>query len=319
MIVNCNRAARAMGPARPLVKACLFDMDGLLLDTEALYTKVQEQILQRYDKAFTWDLKAKMMGKKALEAAEASHHRSQRPSRLDGCPGQWQSLPFPPPTPQVLVDELGLQGQLRPADFVREREELLAGLFPDAQLMAGAEALVRHLHRHGVPMAVATSSHRRHFDLKTAKHRDLFALFDAIVTGDMVTRGKPDPEIFLEAAARLTARGVQDPSSALVFEDAPAGVEAALRAGMPCVLIPDPSMRLDVSGVTLESAACFGRRTCTPCADRSSTRRTCHRQHRRSRRLRNSSRRNGACPRSHHHDGIANRCGLTEAPSQGAR
>jgi len=204
-----------MGPARPLVKACLFDMDGLLLDTEALYTKVQEQILQRYDKAFTWDLKAKMMGKKALEAAE------------------------------VLVDELGLQGQLRPADFVREREELLAGLFPDAQLMAGAEALVRHLHRHGVPMAVATSSHRRHFDLKTAKHRDLFALFDAIVTGDMVTRGKPDPEIFLEAAARLTARGVQDPSSALVFEDAPAGVEAALRAGMPCVLIPDPSMRLD--------------------------------------------------------------------------
>ncbi len=49
---------------------------------------------------------------------------------------------------------------------------------------AGAEALVRHLVRHGVPVALATSSHRRHYDLKTQQHRELFSLFSPTVTGE---------------------------------------------------------------------------------------------------------------------------------------
>lgn len=52
------------------VKAVLFDLDGLLLDTEVLYTEVQSQIVQRFGKTFTWELKSKMMGKTAKESAE---------------------------------------------------------------------------------------------------------------------------------------------------------------------------------------------------------------------------------------------------------
>ena len=59
------------------------------------------------------------------------------------------------------------------------------------------ERLVRHLYGQGVGIAIATSSHKRHFDLKTTLHTELFKLFDHVVTGDLVKNGKPDPEIFL--------------------------------------------------------------------------------------------------------------------------
>merc|ERR1712087_213084 len=112
-------------------------MDGLLLDTETAYTVAQQEILDRFGKTFTWELKAKMMGQKALDAA------------------------------QILLDDLGLQGKITPEEFVAEREKRLDILFADSKLLPGVDKLVRHLHSHQVPMAVATSSHRRHFDLKT--------------------------------------------------------------------------------------------------------------------------------------------------------
>jgi pseudouridine-5'-monophosphatase len=154
---------------------------------------------------------SKMMGKKALDAA------------------------------QVLIDDLGLEGQLTAAEFVAQREKNLDALFPRSELMPGAERLVRHLAAHGVPMAVATSSHRRHFDVKTSKHGELFALMDHVVTGDQVANGKPHPEIFTTAAARFAAPPTE-PGSVLVFEDAPVGVAAARAAGYHAVLVPDPNL-----------------------------------------------------------------------------
>ncbi|KAL2635537.1 hypothetical protein R1flu_007016 [Riccia fluitans] len=194
----------------------IFDMDGLLLDTENFYSIVQEKILARYGKKFDWSLKAKMMGKKALEAG------------------------------QILITELRLEGVLTPEEFIAERESQLKVMFPDSELMPGVERLIRHLHAHGVPMAIATSSHKRHFDLKTQKHRELFGLMHHVVVGDdpAVIRGKPAPDIFLTAFNRFQEPGLET-KNALVFEDAPTGVAAAIAAQMPVIMVPDS--RLDKS------------------------------------------------------------------------
>lgn len=73
-----------------------------------------------------------------------------------------------------------------------------------------------------VPVCVATSSHRRHFELKTQQHGQFFQQFDHIITGDSVSNGKPAPDIFLKACA--TWENPPSPDSCLVFEDAPSGV-----------------------------------------------------------------------------------------------
>ncbi|XP_077236776.1 haloacid dehalogenase-like hydrolase (HAD) superfamily protein [Tasmannia lanceolata] len=202
--------------SRGTITHIIFDMDGLLLDTEEFYTQVQETILARYGKKFDWSLKAKMMGKKAIESAK------------------------------VFVDESGLNGILTPAEFLEDREEMLQSLFPTSELMPGASRLINHLHANGIPMCVATGSHRRHFELKTKKHGDIFSMMHHVVLGDdpEVKHGKPSPDIFLAASKRFEDN-IIDPGRILVFEDAPAGVAAAKNAGMSVVMVPDP--RLDSS------------------------------------------------------------------------
>ncbi|XP_030955131.1 (DL)-glycerol-3-phosphatase 2 [Quercus lobata] len=194
----------------------IFDMDGLLLDTEKYYTEVQEIILARYNKPFDWSLKAKMMGMKAIEAA------------------------------RVFVEETGISDSLTAEDFLVEREAMLQNLFPNSELMPGASRLIKHLHAKGIPICLATGSHRRHFELKTQRHGELFSLMHHVVLGDdpEVKQGKPSPDIFLAASKRFEG-GPVDSHKFLVFEDAPSGVNAAKNAGMSVVMVPDP--RLDSS------------------------------------------------------------------------
>jgi pseudouridine-5'-monophosphatase len=125
-------------------------------------------------------------------------------------------------------------------EYLETRRHILEKLFPQADALPGAEKLTRHLYENAVPMAVATSSDRYNFDLKITKHREWFRIFDCVVTGDdpEIQHGKPAPDIFLLAAKRLQA----SPSDCLVFEDSPAGVEAARAAGMHVIAVPDPHM-----------------------------------------------------------------------------
>uniref|UniRef100_A0A7N0VIE5 glycerol-1-phosphatase n=1 Tax=Kalanchoe fedtschenkoi TaxID=63787 RepID=A0A7N0VIE5_KALFE len=199
--------------SRGQITHIIFDMDGLLLDTEKFYTEVQEIILARYNKTFDWSLKAKMMGMKAIEAA------------------------------RVFVEATGISDKLTAEEFLVEREDMLRDMFPTSQLMPGASRLIRHLHKQGVPICVATGSHQRHFALKTQRHTELFSLMHHIVLGDdpEVKKGKPSPDIFLAAAKRFEG-GPIDSTKILVFEDAPAGVQAAKNAGMNVVMVPDPKL-----------------------------------------------------------------------------
>jgi pseudouridine 5'-phosphatase len=138
---------------------------------------------------------------------------------------------------RFLLDALDVP--MTPEEFLAERRPILESLLAASPALRGAEAFVRALHTRGVPMAVATSSERALFELKTRAH-EWFALFDAVVCGDdpRVGARKPSPDIFLVAARELGAT----PGACLVFEDSPAGVEAALAAGMRVVALPDPSL-----------------------------------------------------------------------------
>lgn len=196
--------------AQKKVTHCIFDMDGLLLNTESFYTIVQKDLLKQYGKEHTWELKAKMMGMKALEAC------------------------------QYLVATLGIGDQVTPEEFQVKRETALDAMFPTAQLLPGAEKLLRYLYDCKIPFCLATSSHKRHYDLKTTNHKPVFELFNHRITGDQVTRGKPAPDIFLKAAAAFDPPAT--PADCLVFEDAPSGVASGVAAGMPVVMVPDPGL-----------------------------------------------------------------------------
>ncbi|KAJ9076873.1 hypothetical protein DSO57_1022077 [Entomophthora muscae] len=193
---------------------CIFDMDGLLLDTERVYSEVTSEIVGRYGKEFTWELKSKMMGRVGSEAAE------------------------------LLVKEL--QIPLTAEEYLNERNQKHIAKFPTCRPLPGVERFIKHLKKNGIPIAVGTSSHRHAYDLKVSQNQELFSLFDAIVVGDhpSIVNGKPAPDIFIEAARQI---GNPDPSNCLVFEDAPVGVEAGTRAGMHVIWIPDPRLQESLS------------------------------------------------------------------------
>ena len=190
------------------IKAVIFDMDGLLLDTEGIYTEVTHLIASRYGQTFDWSVKQHTIGRGARDFA--------------GYVIQALELP-------ISIDE-----------FLEIREPMLDERFPRSAAMPGAEALVRHLAVNEIPIAVGTSSSVHYFKAKTTLHRAWFELFETVVTADdpEVGAAKPAPDIFLVAARRL---GVA-PEDCLVFEDSPFGVTAAKAAGMAAVAVPDSHM-----------------------------------------------------------------------------
>jgi pseudouridine-5'-monophosphatase len=192
----------------PAITHIIYDNDGLLLDTEPFYTEAHRILSARFGKVFDWTVKSKMIGLRAEDSANVIIGALQ--------------LPF-------TVEE-----------YLHERKHLLERLFPQAEAMPGAVQLTTHLHRIGIPQAVATSSDRYFFDLKITRHQEWYKIFQCIIFGDdaAIELGKPAPDIFLLAAERLKA----DPSHCLVIEDSPAGIEAARAAGMFAIAVPDPNM-----------------------------------------------------------------------------
>ncbi|EWM22825.1 had-superfamily hydrolase [Nannochloropsis gaditana] len=198
------------------IKAIVYDLDGTLLDTESLSTEAIQAVVGAYGKTFTWDIKKKILGMRGEE---------------------WG---------RVVVDDLGLSDQIEPMMLVKQWERELEVVTPTVQLLPGAREIIQFFDSKGLPQAIATSSSALLVAHKRTHHEDhVFGRMRTIVTGDdpKVVRGKPAPDIYLEAAQRL---GVA-PEECLVFEDALTGVLSGKAAGMFVVAIPDP--RLD--------AACF--------------------------------------------------------------
>ena len=203
-----SRARKAQLPGR--YRAVVFDMDGLLLDTERLWLRAERRLLARYGYTFT-DADALASIGRGFEESVADY------TARAGLP--------PERAP-------GLRAEL--LELVRaEFESGLAG-------RPGAMELVRRL-RGRVPLALASNTPRAlvEFALDTAGIREAF---DAVVSAQDVARPKPAPDIYLAACEAL---GVA-PRDALALEDSPAGVLAAREAGLDVIAVP-LSAEIDVS------------------------------------------------------------------------
>lgn len=190
-----------------MIRAVLFDFDGLLADSEPLQKAAWRTYLAQYGRTLEPTLIDRMFGLRLVESAT------------------------------LVRDELDLPLSIEAV--MAGRDALFLASLPGAlQPMPGAAATVAAMRQSGLATALATSGHRRYIAL--ALHElGLEQAFDTIVTGDMVARGKPAPDIFLRAAEEL---GI-DPAECVVVEDAPHGIAAARAAGMLAVAIPNELTR----------------------------------------------------------------------------
>lgn len=189
-------------PLPELYRAVVFDMDGLLLDTEVLWQRAEEELFRRHGATFSWDDKLAVIG---TSFAATSRYFAERLGRSP--------------------DE--------GAELVNEMLEIMHGeLQEQVEHRPGAVELVDRLRGH-TRLALASNSPRRLVDtaLSTARVADAF---EAIVTSDDVEHPKPAPDLYLLACERL---GVA-PGEALALEDSPSGVAAAKAAGLTCIAVP---------------------------------------------------------------------------------
>jgi len=185
-----------------LPAALIFDMDGVLVDSNPFHIQKWIEFLN-------------------------DHHTRFNPDELPGLVlGQRNDI--------ALRHFFG--SQLRPEDALRLSEDLeqrFRDTFrPYAQPLPGLAALVAECHRAGIPMAVASSAMTKNIEF-VVEALGFRPYFRCLVSGDEVAHPKPDPEIYLKTASKLGF----EPAACVAFEDSYVGVESAHRAGMKCVAI----------------------------------------------------------------------------------
>jgi HAD superfamily hydrolase (TIGR01509 family) len=196
--------------------AVIFDMDGLMLDTEPVAARAWTDAADRLGLPFDHAVTRRMIGRNFPDCRMLirEHHGDDYP--VDALMSGWHAA----------------------YDAIIEREGLVVkeGLFE----------LLDWLEAQAIPKAVATSTRRSRAQAKLERI-GVAQRFATLVGGDEIARGKPAPDIFLEVAARLAA----DAGACLVLEDSEPGVRGALAAGMAAIVVPDlhaPSDALVAAG-----------------------------------------------------------------------
>ncbi len=186
------------------ITAVILDMDGLMLDTESIYKKSWQQAAADCGYILDDHFYLTLVGQPNFACEAALLNRFGMDFPVADFRARWSGLW------RTEVETSGIATK------------------------AGLNELLSFLREHQVSVAVATSSDRDYASL-SLRAAGLAALFDHIVTGDQVVRGKPAPDIYLETAKRL---GVA-PTHCIAIEDSDAGVLAASAAGMTTVMVPD--------------------------------------------------------------------------------
>jgi beta-phosphoglucomutase len=191
------------------LKACIFDLDGVIVDTAKYHF-------------MAWRRLAKELG---FEFTPADNEALKGVSRM-------ASL-------EILLRVGGLNPDEKEKEEMAARKnrwyvEFITGMTPD-EILPGSIRLLKQLRKEGILTAIGSASKNARTILDGIKITDMF---DVIVDGNKIHTAKPDPEVFVRGAMELNT----DPSCCVVFEDAQAGIEAAIAGGMKCVGVGDPQM-----------------------------------------------------------------------------
>lgn len=186
----------------PDIRAVVFDLDGLMFNTEEIFHQTGHELLRRRGVDATPEIFAGMMGRRANEAFQA------------------------------MIDIAGIRDSIDDLKFESEiifRELMVDRLAP----MPGLFELLGAIEERGLPKAVATSSERKYMH-ELLHTFNILSRFSALLTAEDVTHGKPHPEIYQTAASRL---GIE-PAQMLVLEDSQNGTHAAAAAGAVVISVP---------------------------------------------------------------------------------
>lgn len=186
----------------PLARHVVFDLDGVIVDSEPIHERANDEYLASLGARIDEALREDMMGRRVRELTDAIAERFGRP----------------------------------PGEVFAEREAIFWRLLDSrgVRAMPGLDAAIARLSGAGLELAVATSGTRAYVDL-VLERLGVRAAFAAVVSGEDVTHGKPCPDAYLRVADLLGA----DPADCVALEDTFHGVAAARAAGMHAVAVPN--------------------------------------------------------------------------------
>ena len=193
-----------------MIKAVIFDMDGVMINSEPLWEKTEKIMMANRGLVYTPVYREKIVG------------LGQKDSAI------------------LLKDTFGLEDETE--EIINSRISILLDIYDEElELVSGLESLLESLSDSPLKVALASSSPIRVINFVLDKF-ELGKYFDPVVSGDMVENGKPNPDIYLHTAGLMGL----NPTECVVIEDSINGVVSAKAADMNCIAVPDK--RLDPSG-----------------------------------------------------------------------
>lgn len=183
-----------------MFKAIIFDMNGVIINDERIHQESWRQYCQKHGFSLTEDeFKHQVFGRTEKEILEYLYKKEVTPEELE--------------------------------KDSNERVALSIQIFqPQLQIMEGLDTLLENLYQNNIPLAIATSSRNRYLDF-ILDGLSIRKYFKVIVTAQDITKGKPDPEIYLKTANQLNI----DAKDCIVFEDTISGIKSAKAAGMKVI------------------------------------------------------------------------------------
>lgn len=203
-----------------MIKAFIFDMDGVLIDSEPLWEETETLLLKKRGIAYNASYRDKILGLNQTDSAN------------------------------LLIDTFNLSASVN--EIIEERESILLSLYEnELKLIPGVIQLLTALKKIQIKIGLASSSGMNIIEYVLDKFR-LNKYFESVVSGECISRGKPHPDIYLRAAKLLNEK----PENCIAVEDSINGVLSAKKSGMYCIAIPDKRLEIskyDSADVRLEN------------------------------------------------------------------